>query len=365
MKLNNLSELAKTRKPAWITKLQQRLLLFFVGACFVSLLSPLLQPLSAQNINQASVKELIDGNQVFIQERQANLNDIARLNESVRTGSSRAELAFNTGAVARLSQNSVLVVGECAQLNSGTLLVNGAVNGCTSSVVAGVQGTTYLLEVDDKGNQKVTVLEGTVVVKKRKQQSEPTTTPKPGTTDPTTKPSTTKPSVPTDPNVKPNTTKQYSAPTPPAPAPSVPTPPVRQQTPQPSNFPDPNRQQTKPLTDPSLPSSDSKPVLTIEPQPTPKPSPASGESESVVLTAGQKLEVDNLGALGLIQKLTQGEFEGLLGGDLFKGFGSQIPGIDKVRSAFEGLFPGVSFPMPQLPSIPGIPGVPGIPGLPF
>jgi hypothetical protein len=360
MKSHNLSTRSSKQKKAkssWLTRLQQRLFFFFMGVCFVSLVATQFSPLSAQDISQASVKELLDGNQVYIQERQANVNDVARLNESVRTGSSRAELAFNTGAVARLSQNSVLTVGQCARLDSGVLLVNGAINGCTSSVVAGVQGTTYLLEVDDKGNQKVTVLEGTVTVTKKKSTTTPSTTPtpKPGTTDPTSKPSTTTPSNTTD-TAKPGTgnTKQFSRP--------VPTQQPTQQLPNPTKFPDPNTQQTKPLSTPQT--SDTKPVLTIEPQPKPKPSPTTdtaGAGESVVLTAGQKLEVDNLGALGLIQKLSQGEFEGLLRGDLFSGFASQIPGIDNVRRAFEGLFPGISFPMPQLPSIPGIPSLPRLP----
>ncbi|MEE3717940.1 hypothetical protein V2H45_14465 [Tumidithrix elongata RA019] len=339
-KLSTQQSESKQAKSTWLSKLRQRLLFFFIGVCFVSLLAPQLASVVAQDVNQARVKEVIDGNQVYIQERQANVNDVAQYNESVRTGNAKAELGFNTGAVFRLSQNSALTVGQCLRLDSGVLLVNGPVNACTSSITAGVQGTTYVIEVDDKGNQKVTVLEGEVVVKKTKKTT-------PSNTNPTPKPGTTS----TDPTSKPSTTKQIR--------------PTQQTPPKPPSFPDPNTQPTKPLTDPSQSSSDSKPVLEVKPQTSPSPSPSSSDtSDTVVLKSGQKLEVDAQGALGIIQKLTQGEFEGLLGGNLFKGFTDQLPSIDKIRSSFEGLFPGVSFPIPNLPSIPRIP-TPSIPGLPF
>ncbi|CAN1209383.1 FecR protein domain-containing protein [Tumidithrix helvetica PCC 7403] len=359
MKAKNLSTQQsekKQSKSTWLSKLQQRLLFFMLGVCFVALLAPQLAPVTAQDVNQAKIKEVIDGNQVYIQERQANVNDVAQYNENVRTGNAKAELGFNTGAVFRLSQNSALTVGQCLRLDSGELLVNGAVNACTSSIVTGVRGTTYVISVDDKGNQKVTVLEGEVVVKKQKNSStpNPNPTPKPGTTDPTSKPSTTKPSdTSTDPTLKPSTTKQFTTTPPTRTTPTTP--------PNPPSFPDPNTRPTKPLSDPSQPSSDSKPVLEIKPSPSPS---TSDTSDEVVLTSGQKLEIDAQGALGIIQKLTQGEFESLLGGNLFKGFTDQLPSIDKIRSSFEGLFPGVSFPIPNLPSIPRIP-TPSIPGLPF
>ncbi len=119
---------------------------------------------SAQMVNRATITQVLDSNQVYIQNRLAKINDAATRGQQVRTGNARAQVTFNTGAVGRLAPHSVLTVGQCAQLQRGTLLVNGAMNGCTASVVAGVRGTTYVMQVDDQGVAEIKVLEGTVNV---------------------------------------------------------------------------------------------------------------------------------------------------------------------------------------------------------
>lgn len=124
-------------------------------------------PAAAQlPINRAEIVQILDGSEVFIQNKQAKVKDAANKGQRVRTADARAQLLFNTGAVGRLSKQSVLTVGQCARLQKGTLLVNGAMNGCTSSVLAGVRGTTYILEVNDQGETAVKVLEGEVTVTK-------------------------------------------------------------------------------------------------------------------------------------------------------------------------------------------------------
>jgi hypothetical protein len=330
---------------------QKRLAFFFVGLCIFALVAPQLAPASTQS-TQATVQEILDGNQVFIQNKRASLNDVARQQQQVRTGNSRTALLFNSGAVARLSANSVLNIGQCARLRRGTILVNGAVNACSSSITTGVRGTTYLLEVDEAGNQQVKVLEGEVVVTRNAtpiidEDTQPTTettttTPKP------TIPSTKKPNV-TSPITAPKF-KQYG------PSPSVIPPTTTPPTTTPRiNAPKP--QDGKPVEPLNGKPANDKPILQIE-----KPTSPTKEPDEVVLKAGEKLEVDLGGALGIIQKLSENEFSALLKGNLFDGFANQIPGIDKVRASFEGLFPGVNFPI----SIPGIP-TPSIPGfrLPF
>lgn len=143
-----------------------RLLLFLSGLCLLLLLHWHLPPAIAQStkIKQAKVTQVLDSNQVYIQNRQAKVNDRANQGERVRTGRARAQLSFNTGAIARLAYNSTLTVGQCASLRQGTLLVSGAINGCTPSVVAGVRGTTYVLEVNGAGQTEVKVLEGQVAI---------------------------------------------------------------------------------------------------------------------------------------------------------------------------------------------------------
>ena len=298
---------------------QKRFAFFFVGLCIFALAAPQMAPTFAQS-TQATVQEILDGNQVFIQNRRASINDVAKQQQQVRTGNSRTALLFNTGAVARLSANSVLSIGQCARLKRGTILINGAVNACSSSITTGVRGTTYLLEVDELGNQQVKVLEGEVVVTRN-------ATPIIDADDPTTKPKI----------------KQFSAP------PTTVTPPRTT----PAN-PQQDGRPIDPLT--GKPAND-KPILKIEQPATAK------QPDEVVLKAGEKVEVNQGGGLGIIQQLTENEFVSLLKGNLFEGFTNQIPGIDKVRAVFNGLFPGVNFPI-SIPGIP-IPNIPGIPSFPF
>jgi hypothetical protein len=144
-----------------------RLLLWFLcSVCLFVGLHAYMPATQAAQIQQARVTQVLDSNQVYIQNRQARVNDRAKQGERVRTGRARAQLSFNTGAVARLAYNSVLTVGQCAQLKQGTLLVSGVVSGCTPSVVAGVRGTTYVLEVNEAGQTQVKVLEGKVAVRR-------------------------------------------------------------------------------------------------------------------------------------------------------------------------------------------------------
>ena len=335
---------------------QKRLTFFCVGLCLFSLAALPISPASAQ-VTQAKVQEILDGNQVFIQNKQAALNDVAKQRQQVRTGNSRTSLVFNTGAVARLSANSVLQIGQCAQLKRGTILINGAVNACSSSITAGVRGTTYLLEVDESGNQQIKVLEGEVVVKRNTTPLEdfdedaqdfngddldntdnnnqlPNTKP-PETTNPPN-PSSSKPTV------KPTTT------------PKVTTPEVTNPKPSPAS----KQTSTKPPSSPP-------PTQPIPNQLPTQPS-QTDPADEVVLKAGEKVEVSDGGVLGIVQELTENEFVGLLTGSLFQGFTQQIPGLDKIRSVFNIRFPNVNFPIP-LPNIPGIPlpNIPSFPRFPF
>lgn len=298
----------------WRIPLHQKRIAFFVtGLCIFALAVPQLAPVSAQS-TQATVQEILDGNQVFIQNQQAYVNDVAGAQQQVRTGNSRTALLFDTGAVARLSANSVLRIGQCAQLQRGTILINGAVNACSSGITTGVRGTTYLLEVDESGNQQVKVLEGEVIVKRNakpivNEDDQPTNN------KPTGKPTNTKPST---------------------------------------RFP---TQQSN-ASSPTTPNDSGNKPITLSSQPSTQP-------EELVLKSGEKVEVAQGGDLGIIQKLTENEFVNLLQGNLFQGFTNQIPGINKVRDVFNGLFPGVNFPIsiPRIP-IPSIP-IPSLPSFPF
>lgn len=163
------SSFGRSRLNLWH---QSKLRYFLLGLLLCLVLGGISLPLSAPGlaqsaINRATVTEILDSNQVFIQNNQARVNDVANRGQRIRTAQARANLTYNTGAVVRLLANSSLTVGECARLDRGVTLISGAVNGCTSSVTAGVRGTTYLMEVDEEGNERVKVLEGEVVVSRQ------------------------------------------------------------------------------------------------------------------------------------------------------------------------------------------------------
>jgi hypothetical protein len=172
-------------------------------------------------------------------------------------------------------------------------------NGCTSSVVAGVRGTTYVLEATEAGETAVKVLEGEVTVTRQRvaEEEEPA-----------------------------SGSKQFSLP---SILPSLPSP-VPEPAPEPSPTPSPDAVEA--------------------------PVPTSAGANQVVLKAGEKVSVSPTGALGLVGKLTQSEFTTLLKGGLFNGFTLSLPGLSKIQSSFQQLFPGVPFPI-RLPSV-SIPGLP-------
>lgn len=145
-------------------KQRLRLLLsgFLLSFCLI-ILGTWLHPAQAQ-INQATVTEVLDGNQVFIQGRQARVNSTAGSGQQVSTGSSRAGLRFNNGAAGRLRPNTSLVIGQCIQIQQGGIVASGPTNACAGSVRAATRGTTFLMEVDEDGNFGCKVLEGSVAM---------------------------------------------------------------------------------------------------------------------------------------------------------------------------------------------------------
>lgn len=354
-----LSNSIASRQRSSSQQLPQRLrfTLLFTGLSALAIAVP--TPIFAQT-TQATVQEILDGNQVFIQNRRAAVKDVAKQQQQVRTGNSRTSLLFNSGAVARLSPNSVLNIGQCARLRRGSILVNGAVNACSASITTGVRGTTYLLEVDDAGGQQVKVLEGEVTVTRNPEPIKDEVEDLPAETP--AQPASTKPDSTKPDSIKPDSIKPSQAPT------GKPKQSNDSSTSSPTNFPSSgnnpiNPRQPEPL---KVDSVNNQPVLRIEGETTPNPnSQKTPQPNTVILKAGEKVEVKEDGILGVIQQIAENEFVGLLNGSLFNGFTDQLPGIDKLRSSFNNLFPGVDFPIsiPNIPT-PSLP-VPSLPRFPF
>ncbi len=117
----------------------------------------------ASPAGSAVIQEILDGNELFIERRQAHLREKAVVPELVRTQNSRGQLGFAGGAAGRLNRFTQLRLGStCFLLNSGQILVSGPQNGCTRSSRLSTRGTNYLVTLLDGGEQEVAVLEGSV-----------------------------------------------------------------------------------------------------------------------------------------------------------------------------------------------------------
>ncbi len=136
---------------------------FLISLCLVLGVGAWLNPAQAQ-INQATVTEILDGDQVFIQGRQARVNSVAGAGQQVSTGSSRAGLRFNNGAEGRLRPNTSLVIGQCVQIQQGGIIASGPTNACAGSVRAATRGTTFIMELEEDGSYGCKVLEGSVAM---------------------------------------------------------------------------------------------------------------------------------------------------------------------------------------------------------
>lgn len=255
------------------------------------------EPSYAQTVTQATITEIVDGNQVYIQGRRARVNSIARQQQQVRTGRSRASLRFNTGVIARLARNSSLVVGQCAQLQQGTLLVNGRLNTCTGSSIAGVRGTIYTFSVDEAGVETLTVFEGEVEILHTVHQHE--------------------------------------------------------------GAPGEAPEEASGEASDRLPTAGEGPVPALWGRPPATPVISDHEAittttEPVILAAGQSLMYNPASQEGVIEALTTEDFENLLRGPLVADFGEDLPGLIDLQNTFEQLFPDSPFPDLSLPT-PAIP----------
>jgi len=134
-------------------------------AAILGCTAPLFSGSIAQANESATVVEILDGNELFIDKQQASLKQQASAPQTVSTGNSRGQLSFSGGAAGRLNRFSLLRLGSaCFLMDKGQILVSGKQNGCTRSARMSVRGTNYLIDVQDDGSSEVSVLEGSVDV---------------------------------------------------------------------------------------------------------------------------------------------------------------------------------------------------------
>jgi hypothetical protein len=124
-----------------------------------------LLPQAALAAESATIVEILDGNQLYINQKQARVKARASAPEVVSTRDSRGQLAFSSGAGGRLNRFSLLRLGSsCFLVEKGQILVSGRQNGCTRSARLSVRGTNYVVDVQEDGTSEISVLEGSVDV---------------------------------------------------------------------------------------------------------------------------------------------------------------------------------------------------------
>lgn len=137
-----------------------RLSALALAACLAGVACP-----GARAAISATVQEILDGKELYIDSKPARVKDKANAPQRVSTGNSRGQLAFESGAAGRLNRFSQLKLGaDCFLLGKGQILVSGKQNGCIKSSRMSVRGTNYVIDVSESGEAELSVLEGSVEV---------------------------------------------------------------------------------------------------------------------------------------------------------------------------------------------------------
>ena len=114
---------------------------------------------------KATIEEILDGDELFIDDQKAKVEQKAQPPQVISTGLSRGQIGFSGGAVGRINRQSLVKLGSsCFLLNKGQILISGRQDGCTASSRLSVRGTNYVLKISDDGSTDLAVLEGSVEV---------------------------------------------------------------------------------------------------------------------------------------------------------------------------------------------------------
>ena len=131
----------------------------------ILLVGPALRTLPAAASESAVVQEILDGNELYIDGKTAQVKQKAVAPQKVSTQNSRGQIRFDSGAAGRLNRFALLKLGQgCFLVEKGQILVSGKQSGCTRSARLSVRGTNYLIDVSESGEAEISVLEGSVEV---------------------------------------------------------------------------------------------------------------------------------------------------------------------------------------------------------
>jgi hypothetical protein len=122
-------------------------------------------PAMAAPFKEARVMKLIDGRQLFINNKPASVNQVALSGSVIQTKQSRAQLLFDRRAIGLIGRNSMIKLGAaCFRLDRGKVVVNGRQKTCFGSSILGIDGTTYLVSREDDQSYTVDLLAGEAVI---------------------------------------------------------------------------------------------------------------------------------------------------------------------------------------------------------
>jgi len=146
-----------------LTRLRRCFPGFALTAAVLSLVGSAAAPPAEAAKARATVTEILDGTEFFIEAKPAKVLQQATTPEVVSTKSSRGTLAFSNGAMARINRNSQFKLqSSCFLLTKGQVLISGPQNACIPSMKMAARGTNYVVEVMDDGTTQLSVLEGVV-----------------------------------------------------------------------------------------------------------------------------------------------------------------------------------------------------------
>ncbi len=174
-----LTSTPQKRQPSGVIRAVRRRMLPLAAALLLAPLGP------AQAREAATVQEILDGREFYIDSQEARVKQRATAPQEISTRKSRGQIRFDTGAAGRVNRFSQLRLGSgCFLLKKGQILVSGPQSGCTRSSRLSVRGTNYLLEVRDDGEAELSVLEGAVEIEPLRD-GEPIPADEPGAAAPT------------------------------------------------------------------------------------------------------------------------------------------------------------------------------------
>jgi hypothetical protein len=121
---------------------------------------------SGGGFSEAKLIGIVDGKEVYINKKQASINEVARRGGTVGTGGkSRARILFDPKVtkdnIGLLKPNTRITVGSRSfHLEDGEIWVDGPQNGCAGSATIRVKGTSYVLARINGDTSRVSVMNG-------------------------------------------------------------------------------------------------------------------------------------------------------------------------------------------------------------